>query len=98
MLDNYSVLCTNRTNKRVGGFMMYVRKNLKHIVRPKLSEAIDDINQSISVELEIDNGKNIIITCLYRAPGTNLELFNEHIDVLLNKVNLNKKNFTWSET
>ena len=70
--------------------MIYVRNKIKHKVRLEFCEAIDDVYESISVELKIDNSKNNIITCLYKAPRTNLGLFNEHFGVLLDKVNLNK--------
>ena len=40
-----------------------------------MSEAIDDLYECVTVEIESAKGKNTLLTCMYRAPGTNIEIF-----------------------
>ena len=73
--------------------MIYILQSLKYKQINELSEVIDNVFESVSIEIETSNGKNIVITCLYRPPGTNIELFNEHLENLLSLVKLDKTYF-----
>ena len=90
MLDNYNVEYKNRANKRGGGVMIYINKKLDYQVCDELTESIDNIHECISIELQNGSNKNVIISCIYRAPGNSIDLFNEQIVALFNKVNFNK--------
>ena len=90
MLDNYDMVYRNRTNKRGGGVIIYVSNVLKFKLLPELSENINDVYDYISLETDTVKSRYIIITCLYRPPGTNIELFNYYLELLLGKVNQNK--------
>ena len=98
MLDNYDVVVKNRNNKRGGGVMIYVLRSLKFKFVTELSESIDNVFECVSIEIETIKNKNIIVTCLYRAPGTNIEIFNEHLENLLSLVKQNKTYFLVGET
>ena len=93
MLDNYDMVYRNRTNKRGGGVIIYVSHVLKFKLLSELSENIDDVYECVSVEIATVKSKNITITCLYRPPGTNIELFNYYLELLLGKVNQDKTFF-----
>ena len=67
-----------------------MNKSLCYTMCQELSEVFDDLYESVSVEIQVEHGKNEIVTCMYRAPGTSIELFNYHIEVMLKKVNMNK--------
>ena len=48
-----------------------------------------DSYESVFIEIDKDifhNEKHVIIGVIYRPPGTGLEIFNEHISELLNKI------------
>ena len=55
-----------------------------------MSETVNDLYECLSLEIIIEKGKNIIVTCLYRTPGTNIDDFVEKMEILLNKVKNNK--------
>ena len=54
---------------------------------------IDDIIESIRVELCIDKRRNVIISCIYRTPGYNVEAFNDQLEIIIKKTNPHKSIF-----
>ena len=51
---------------------------------------IDDLMECLTLEIELEGKKNIVIMCVYRTPGTNVEMFKDTLDGLMNKLNENK--------
>ena len=89
-IDSYNVVAANRSNKRGGGVMLYVSNLFDFSVVEQMADSVDDLYECISIEIKVKNGKNIIVSCLYRAPASNIELFNENIEKLLQRVKRNK--------
>ena len=58
-----------------------------------MTENIDNVYECISIEINMDRGKNIVITCLYRTPGTSIEVFLEYLENMLNLLKKNKMYF-----
>ena len=85
-IDNYQLYNTNRTSKRGGGVLLYVLNNYEVELITQMSLCVDDILESITVEIQIPNTKNIMVSCMYRPPGGNIEIFNEHLQILLDSV------------
>ena len=94
-LEGYKHFSTpSEANK--GGVILYILD--KHI-----SSSCNSLNklmyksrvlESIFVEIEIPNKKNIIIACIYRHPSMDLKTFNEEYFMpLLNKIKKNKHIF-----
>ena len=50
-----------------------------------MSMVIDDSMESITIELCINKKRNVIVSCVYRTPGSNVDIFNEHLEKLLGK-------------
>ena len=72
--------------------MIYILQSLKFKQIKQLSEVIYNVFESFSIKIGTTNCKNIVI-CLYRPPGTNMELFNEHLENLLSLVKQTKTIF-----
>lgn len=53
-----------------------------------MSVAIDDLMECVTVEIE--RKSNIIVSCMYRRPGTLIETFTDVVEDLLSKVKGNK--------
>jgi hypothetical protein len=85
-IDNYQLYNTNRTSKRGGVVLLYVLNNYEVELITQMSLCVDDILESITVEIQIPNTKNIMVSCMYRPPGGNIEIFNEHLQILLDSV------------
>ena len=47
---------------------------------------IDDIMESFTIELCINKKRNVIVSCVYRTPGSNVDIFNEHLEIMNRKV------------
>ena len=83
MLDNYNMFSTIRTNKKGGGVTIYVHESLKVIHLEEKSNKMPDVLESVTIEIEIKNGKNIIVSCVYRVPGSNILSYSEYIEDIL---------------
>ena len=90
-MEDYEIVNMNRYNKRGGGVMMYISKTIKYKLVKSMSEAIDTLYECVTIEIETAKGKNTLLTCMYRAPGSNIESFLEYLDNLIQQVN--NKNF-----
>ena len=54
------------TNMQCGGAGMYIKSCHNSEVVKKLSKSIDDVSESLFIELKRDGKKNLIIGCIYR--------------------------------
>lgn len=48
---------------------------------------IDNLIECVTIEIEIENSKNIFVICIYRAPGSCVDQFNKKIYDLYKKHN-----------
>ena len=59
-----------------------------------MSMVVDDVRESITIELCINQKRNVIVSCVYRTPGSNVDIFNEHLEITIRNVsNPNKSMF-----
>uniref|UniRef100_A0A8C7XUM2 Reverse transcriptase domain-containing protein n=1 Tax=Oryzias sinensis TaxID=183150 RepID=A0A8C7XUM2_9TELE len=86
-LENYELNYVNRVNKKGGGVAIYVEKNTKFTVIDKLSVAVDGILECLTVEICNNSGKNVIISCVYRSPGSSLEVFSDWMEKMFTSLN-----------
>ena len=77
----------NRQSKRGGGILLYVLNKYDVQTTNDMSFCEDDVSECITVDLEIPNAKNIMLSCGYRPPGGNIEPFNEAFKRFLESVN-----------
>ena len=82
-IKGYDLFYVTRNNKKGGGVAIYTQKRINCKVLEQQTLVIDNMFECITIELCIDKQKNVIVSCLYRAPGDYLEQFNEHLDNLL---------------
>lgn len=90
-LDGYSVYCKSRVgNSNSGGVAIFVRNSLKHHALDNLSFIIESGNiqcVSVAINLNSNDNKYVIITCMYRSPGSDLKVFRGSLENLISKVN-----------
>lgn len=92
-LSDYDIFVRNRVNKRGGGVVIYSNSKYGVTICDRLSCTIDNMFECLTVEAEVTNSNNILVMCIYRAPGTCLASFNENISNLIARVNPKKKLF-----
>uniref|UniRef100_A0A1A8B5D8 Helentron 4 helitron-like transposon replicase/helicase/endonuclease n=1 Tax=Nothobranchius furzeri TaxID=105023 RepID=A0A1A8B5D8_NOTFU len=87
-IEGYELFTLNRNKKKGGGVALYVDINLRCKSSDKKTIIIDGVMECISVEIAIEGTKPIIVSCLYRTPGSCLNTFNQEVGSLF--ANLNK--------
>lgn len=80
VLEGYDGNYVNRENKTGGGVALYVHKSVKYSQVKSLSLTISDILECITIEIYCEKKKNIILSCIYRSPGSNIETFTEWME------------------
>ncbi|KAL7381730.1 hypothetical protein ABVT39_010349 [Epinephelus coioides] len=84
-LDGYEFIHLDRQNKG-GGVAFFVDKNLNFRVVENMSVVINNMLECISLEIYNGKNKNIIISCVYRTPGSNIELFQDWMEEMFSKI------------
>ena len=55
-----------------------------------MSNIVDDLLEQVSVEISLSENKRIVVSCIYRSPGTNIDNFNEFFERIFNHMNEKK--------
>ena len=92
-LQNYNMLHNYRCGRSGGGVALYIDSTFNFKSRKDMSVMDDSIE---TIFAEIDKGstgldKDIIIGVIYRAPNSDLSVFNDKLSQILSKANLNNK-------
>ena len=68
---------------RGGGFALYVTKEfeVKHLLSH--SNVIDNLLESLTIEIINKAGKNVAIPCVHRTPGTDIQAINDYLENLI---------------
>ena len=77
VLEGYDGNYVNRENKTVGGVPLYMHKSVKYSLVKGLLLTISDILECITIEISCEKKKNIILSCIYSSPGSNVKVFTE---------------------
>ena len=92
-LEGYNTVSNCRPSKKGGGVSLYVKERLLYTVRHDLC-IFNEHMESVFVEIDksaLSADKNVVIGVLYRPPNTDIEIFNEHLGNVLDKVGHEKK-------
>ncbi|XP_061127169.1 uncharacterized protein LOC133147269 [Syngnathus typhle] len=65
---------------------IYVEKTLNVRVIRDMSMVVNNILECITIEILKERKKNVIIRCIYRTPGSSIELFTEWMEEVFSKV------------
>lgn len=76
-LDGYTLYQSARANKQGGGVALYVSNNLR--CQSVVISTVDNIFESITVHLISKQHKQFVVSCVYRAPGSCITTFCEHL-------------------
>ena len=78
-LEGYEMYFTNRNKKKGGGVALYINKNYKSKFIKSMSQVVDNIMECTTVEIEIEKSKNILMSFVYRTPGSCIDTFRDKL-------------------
>ena len=90
-IKDYEYIGSNRANKRGGGVCMYISKQLIFKIRDDLVQNIEDVIETMFIEICRPSGKNLIIGVIYRPPNSKFEMFENAINAILYKIERENK-------
>ena len=90
-LDGYTMSHMERENRKGGGVAIYVSNSLDYRVINCMSVRINGVMECVTVELCINKRKNIIVNCVYRTPGSDMQTFIDQIETVIKNVKNVKK-------
>ena len=85
-LTDYSAYHVTRETRKGGGVALHICNELTCRLLETKTMKVENICECITVELAIKNHTNVIINCIYRTPGSNLDIFCEKIQHILSDV------------
>ena len=92
-IDGYAMIQRCRSGRIGGGVALCIKDGISYNVRNDLS-IFNDIMESLFIEIpstEFNLERSVIIAVIYRPPNTDLEMFNNEIQDVLNKIHKEKK-------
>ena len=91
-LTDYNLETTDRVDNKVGGVGLYVSNNFEYKLRSDLCTQ-NEIFESCFIEINRshNNSKNIIVGTLYRHHHHSINEFNNQLEDIINKINLENK-------
>ena len=90
-ISNYQVTHLVRKNKGGGGVSIYVINSLLVKSCCYLSTVVDGVMECVTVEIISKAKNNVIVSCIYRTPGSCITNFIEIISYLLQKIKIKER-------
>lgn len=83
-LEGYECNFKNRMYKSGGDVVLYVHNDLRYNLVESKSICIEGVMECISIEISIEKQKNVIVSCVYRTPASNMKTFNNSMETIFN--------------
>lgn len=71
--EGYELIYVNRKNKTGGSVAMFFDSSYNSKVVENMSAVVNNVLECITIEISRAK-KNIIVSCIYRTPGTNMDV------------------------
>ena len=92
-LTGYKAIHNYRKQKKGGGVSLFIEENIRYIDRDDLLH-MNDYIECVLIELEkgeMGLGSNAVVGVIYRPPGTEIKIFNEQLQGILQSINSDNK-------
>ena len=94
-LTDYSAYHVTRETCKGGGVALYICIELTRRLLETKTMKVENIFECVTVQIAIKNHTNVIINCIYRTPGSNLDISCKKIEHILGDVKALKTIFLW---
>ena len=88
MLEGYNFVEKHRESRSGGGVGLFIDESISFIKRDDLS-MFDEYIECVSVEVEkhvLKTSKNVVISVIYRPPNTDVRIFIDKMNILLDTI------------
>lgn len=72
--ENYEACHMLRRNNIAGGVALYIKSSVKFKLIKHKSFIVDDLLECVTVELNMEKDEKILVSCIYRTPGSSINL------------------------
>ena len=83
VLEGYDFFSVNRINRMGGGVAFYVQKDFQCKV---IDTIVNEVMESLTIEIQTKKCKSIVLSCIYRTPGSCMEQFLNTIADIFGKI------------
>lgn len=77
----------NRENPTGGGVAVYVDTNFSFKVAERTTTAVRNLSECFTAEIYMKNSKNVTVSCIYRAAGSDTATFKEQMEEMFTASN-----------
>ena len=85
-----------RANRKGGGVELFINHRFNCTLPTAKSFEIENLFECVTINLDMQKHKTIIVNCVYRTPGLDIPYrFCEHMDQLLVPTRVKANFFTW---
>ena len=79
-LNGYEAFHIVRGQRKGGGVALYVHRRFNCAIRAVQCKVVEQVFECVTVELDLKKHKNITVSCVYRTPGSDVDLFCESLE------------------
>ena len=84
-ISGYEAFHIVRGQRKGGGVALYVHCRFNCAIRAVKCKVVEQLFECVTVELDLKKHTNITVSCVYRTPGSDVDLFCESLDVVPRK-------------
>ena len=92
-LDGYEAFHIVRGQRKGGGVALYVHRRFNCAIRAVQCKVVEQVFECVTVELDLKKHNNLTVSCVYRTPGTDVDLFCESLEQIFSDVMPRKSMF-----
>ena len=92
-LNGYEAFHIVRGQRKGGGVALYVHRRFNCAIRAVQCKVVEQVFECVTVELDLKKHKNITVSCVYRTPGSDVDLFCESLEQIFSDVMPRKSMF-----
>lgn len=85
-MDGYELTYSNRLSKGGGGVAIYVDTNFNFKSVEAMSQVVDNLLECTTIEICMENKRNVLISCVYRAPDSSIDKFREWMEDMFSSI------------
>ena len=85
-LNGYEAFHIVRGQRKGGGVALYVHRRFNCAIQAVQCKMVEQVFECVTVELDLKKHKHITVSCVYRTPGSDVDLFWESLEQIFSDV------------